>query len=154
MSNGNRVYQPDELWSAVVKCWNAFPLNVVARAYVRHSQIACAIAECQGGDDFVRERSGHHCNVRKCCVTICVEDDNPIGVEVVLSYEEEEDRAESVDGQRLRYNQPDLGHTLEENIARMEESELECLFEGLSSDHKWFEQVAREFSSHGEVVEE
>ena len=58
LSNGSQVYQPDELWAAVKKCWDEFPMDTLARSYVRHSQIASALALHKGTDNFVRERGG------------------------------------------------------------------------------------------------
>jgi hypothetical protein len=87
ISKGSQVCTLDELWTAVTKCWNEFPLDTLARAHVRHGQIASAIAHCQGGDDFVRERNGLCCGVRNCCITVCDEEGKPTGVEVVQAHQ-------------------------------------------------------------------
>jgi hypothetical protein len=137
ISKGSQVFTPDELWTAVTKCWNEFPLDTLARACVRHGQIASAIAHCQGGDDFVREWNGLHCGVRNCCVTVCNEEGKPTGVEVVQAHEEDE----SVCRRQLRYEPPDVEPTLDENLKRMTPAELQCLFEGSPADHEWFDAV-------------
>ena len=138
IKSDNPFSPPDELWAAVTKCWEKFPLDTLARAYVRHSQIASAIAQCNGGDEFVRERSGLHCNVRNCCVTVCGEDGKPTGVEVVNAYDGIDD---DVIWQRLRYEPPDVEPSFAENLARMTPEEIECLFNGLDRDHPWFNAV-------------
>jgi hypothetical protein len=147
LSNNNRVYNPDDLWTAVEKRWNGFRLDVLARAYVRHSQIASAIAECQGGDEFVRERGGLHCNVRKCCVTVCDNNGNSVGVEVVSAIDPDE--TESNESRQLRYNPPDLNPTLESNLSAMEVSELECMFYNLPPTHEWHDMVAKALLERG-----
>lgn len=138
ISKGSQVFAPDELWAAVTKCWEKFPLDTLARSYVRHSQIASAIAQCNGGDEFVRERNGLHCHVRNCCVTVCGEDGKPTGVEVVNAYDGIDDE---VIWQRLRYEPPDVEPSFAENLARMTPEEIECLFNGLDRDHPWFNAV-------------
>ena len=87
----SQVFTTDELWQAVEKCWKAFPLDTLSRVYIRHAQIASAIASCLGGKKFVYEWGGLHCNIRNCCVTVCNQEGKPIGVEVASSYNIEED---------------------------------------------------------------
>lgn len=115
------------------------------------AHMACGIAECKGGDSFVRERGGLHCHVRNCCVTVCDETGNPIGVEVVSSYDAEpaegDNGKDATHHHKLRYSQPDLEQTFEENLRRMTEPELECLFEGLPADHEWFDAVAEAYAA-------
>jgi hypothetical protein len=132
---GSQVHAPDELWTAATKRWCEFPLDTLARACVCHGQIASAIAHCQGGDDFMRERNGLRCGVRNCCVTVCNEEGKPTGVEVVQAHEEDEDVA----GRQLEHNPPDVEPTPDENLKRMTPAELQCLFEGLPADHEWFD---------------
>ena len=147
VSKGSQIFAPDELWAAVTKCWNEFPLDTLARAYIRHSQVASAIAEYKGGDGFVRERGGLHCHVRNCCVTVCNETGNPIGVEVVSSYDADPDQGGATDRHKLRYSKPNLEPTLNENLKRMTQSELQCVFEGLSTDHQWFDAVVEAYTA-------
>ena len=84
ISKGSHVFTPDELWAAVTKCWEEFPLGTSVRA-----PIAFAIAQCNGDVEFVRDRGGLHCHVRNCCVTVCGEDGKTTGVEVVSAYDYE-----------------------------------------------------------------
>ena len=53
INKGSQTFTPDELWAAVKKCWHNFPLDSLARGYVRHAQMASALVACNGGDDFV-----------------------------------------------------------------------------------------------------
>ena len=121
--------------------------HFVSRAYIRHAQIASAIASCSGGDEVVRERGGLHCNIRNCCVTVCNQEGKPIGVEVALSYDIEEDD-ELTQQQQLRYKQPTINQlNLEENLQRMTADELEVLFNGISVTHPWFNSIVDAFSA-------
>ena len=118
INKGSQIFTPDELWAAVKKCWHNFPLDSLARGYVRHAQMASALVACNGGDDFVRERGGLHYNVRNCCATVCGEDGKPMGVEVLTCYddsEEEEDDDEN-NNQKLRYEKPNVEEVVKENL--------------------------------------
>ena len=113
---------------------------------MRHSQIAFAIAQCNGGDEFVRERGGLHCHVRNCCVTVCGEDGKPTGVEVVSAYDYD-GIDEEVIWHQLRYKPPVVEPSLAENLARMTPEEIECLFDGLGPDHPWFNAVVTAYAA-------
>jgi hypothetical protein len=58
--------------------------TMIAPAYTGRHQIVNAIAECEGGDDFVRQWRGIHCGIRKHCVSYLGESDEtttePCGV--------------------------------------------------------------------------
>ncbi|KAL7559096.1 hypothetical protein ACA910_017509 [Epithemia clementina (nom. ined.)] len=71
--------------------------------------------DCNGGDDFVRERGGLHHNVRNCCVTVCDEDGNPKGMEMTTCYDNEENN----DGgsAQQQYKVPDVGESIKQNLA-------------------------------------
>lgn len=129
VTNGSRVFVPDELWAAVEKCWDDFPLDTLARSYVRHAQIVSAIASFGGGDEFVRERNGLHYNVRKCCFTVCGDSGNPTGVELMESIEPSEGGGE----EKLLYSKPTFRdeHMLRETIALMTPAEIRTLYYGL-----------------------
>ena len=47
--------------------WSNYPADTVARAFVHHAQVAAAIYDCEGGDEFVREHKGLSFGVRKVC---------------------------------------------------------------------------------------
>ena len=138
---GSQVFSTDELWQSVEKCWNAFPLNTISRAYVRHSQIASALISCSGGDEFVRERGGLHHNVRHCCVTVCDRDGVPTGVEVVTIPDNEDDNQPR---RQLKYPVPDVSAGLSETLKKMTTSEISTIFEGLPVSHAWLTTVAME----------
>ena len=142
------MYTPDELWTAVTKCWDEFPSDTIARAYVRHSQVANAIAHCQGGDDFVRQNA-MHCNVRNCCFTTYDEDGNPTGVEVAQCFVEDDDD-EQRNNQQLRYGPPDIDDdTFHNQLAKMEDSELVCLCKYLPGGTPEYKAVLRACDEKG-----
>ena len=148
VSKGNQIFMPDELWQAVEKCWKAFLLDTLSHAYVRHAQIASAIASCSGGDKFVRERGGLHCNVRNCCVTVCNQEGKPIGLKMALSYDIEEDDELTQQQQQLRYKQSTINQSnLEEHLQRMTADKLEVLFNGIPITHPWFNSIVDAFSA-------
>ena len=142
ITHGSLVMQPDEIWAAATKCWKNFPLDTLARSFIRHSQISCAIAQCQGSDDFIREKGGLHMNVRKCCFTACNDDGTPKGVEVVIAYDPESESDNGDNMARLRYDQPNVKDDLESNLRRMKHSEINLLFNQLPSNHVWFDTLA------------
>jgi hypothetical protein len=103
LSNGGRLFSPDQLWEAIKACWREFPLDVIARSYVMHHQVVNAIASCQGGDQFLRDKSYFHANVRKCCVST-MEGGVPTGVEVVTALEP----IETDNARKFVYPKPDV----------------------------------------------
>ena len=145
VTNGSRIFQPDELWAAVEKCFNEFPLDTLARLYVRHAQIVSAIASCNGGDEFVRERNGLHFNVRNCCVTECSSNGTPMGVEVVESIEQNESGRE----EKLQYDKPTFSddNMLQEIVGKMTPGEIRALYHGLPSSNPMFENVLDAFAA-------
>ena len=156
INKGSQIFTPDELWAAVKKCWHNFPLDSLARGYVRHAQMASALVACNGGDDFVRERGGLHYNVRNCCATVCGEDGKPMGVEVLTCYdnsEEEEDDDEN-NNQKLRYEKPNVEEVVKENLQRMTSSEVYTLFHELPQEHPWFNDVMDAFLALEASMEE
>ena len=156
INKGSQIFTPDELWAAVKKCWHNFPLDSLARGYVRHAQMASALVACNGGDDFVRERGGLHYNIRNCCATVCGEDGKPMGVEVLTCYddsEEEEDYDEN-NNQKLRYEKPNVEEVVTENLQRMTSSEVYTLFHELPQEHPWFNDVMDAFLALEASMEE
>jgi len=151
VSKNGQAFSPETLWAAVEKCWKNFPLDVLARSCVRHHQVASAIATCSGGDDFVKERGGLHCNVRNCCVTACGNEGRPTGVEVVSSYMES--NLEEEQQQTLKCSPPEL---LEEdrraNLAKMPPAEAECLFHHVSVTSPVHECVQDQFIANEMVA--
>jgi hypothetical protein len=81
------------------------PSETIARSYAGHHQVVNAIADDQGGDAFVREKSALHFGIRKHCVPFYVNDeaDEPSGVEMVKSIDYD---GAATNG--LRYEKPDI----------------------------------------------
>ena len=136
ISNRSDIYSNDAIWHSVLKCWQDFPSDVIARAFIRHRQIVNAIAADHGGDHFVKKDS-LHCNVRNCCVSTYNEDGDATGVEMLTVYGQE-DRFPT-----LRYDPPEITQSLlHTNLERMSSYQLEKLMEWMPQDHEWFPDVA------------
>ena len=156
INKGSQIFTLDELWAAVKKCWHNFPLDSLARGYVRHAQMASALVACNGGDDFVREHGGLHYNIRICCATVCGEDGKPMGVEVLTCYDdsEEEEDDDKNNNQKLRYEKPNVEEVVKENLQRMTSSEVYTLFHELPQEHPWFNDVMDAFLAFEASMEE
>ena len=63
------------LWRMILKAWEDYDDDKIARAFVHHCQVAAAIYDCEGGDEFVQERNGLSMNVRKVCSLLYPGDD-------------------------------------------------------------------------------
>jgi hypothetical protein len=136
LSNGGRLFSPDQLWEAIQVCWKAFPLDVIARSYIMHHQVVNAIASCEGSDQFLRDKSYFHANVRKCCVSTVDEEGHPNGVEVVTALEPiETDKA-----RKFVYPQPDVSAY---DPSLLTEAELELLFKETPADHALFGGISQ-----------
>jgi hypothetical protein len=133
LSNGGRVFTPDQLWGAIKVCWSAFPLDTIARSYIMHHQVVNAIASCKGGDGFMREKNYFHANVRKCCVST-MEDGVPTGVEVVTALEQSID-TDGADSRKFIYHQPDVRSY---DPSRLTEAELDLLYQETPVTHPLF----------------
>ena len=146
MLNGGRYLQCEQLWETLKKVWGNYPVDKIARAFVHHSQVAAAIHDCQGGDDFVREHKGFSVGVRRVCRPYYRDNDEDMGEEDPLdltSLEARElmaakgvvveeinddvdlDSAEARDltdaTRRLKYGVPDMGeHNIAEHLSLTE----------------------------------
>jgi hypothetical protein len=127
---GGRLYSKDQLWEAIQDCWNSFPPDVIARSYIMHHQVVNAIASCEGSDQFLRDKSYFHANVRKCCVSTVDEEGYPNGVEVVTALEPIE-----TDGRKFVYPKPDVSSY---DPSSLTEAELDLLFKETPVDHPLF----------------
>ena len=67
LMHGGQYLESDKLWAVLQKAWDNYPEEKIARAYVHHSQVAAAVHDCNGGDDFVKEHKGLSFNVRRVC---------------------------------------------------------------------------------------
>ena len=139
ITKGSLVFTPDELWSTVERCWRNFPLDALARACVRHSQVASAMACCNGGDDFVRARGGLHMNARKCCATVCNSAGEPLGVEVSEACDNDD---ETADAPSLAHQKPFINtETLDEQLLRMTEAELQLMWAQSDQSHPYYQAL-------------
>jgi hypothetical protein len=137
LSNGGRLYSKDQLWEAIKVAWSSFPLDTIGRSYIMHHQVVNAIASCKGSDDFLREKSYFHANVRKCCVST-MENGVPSGVEVVTALEESIDI--DTPTRKLVYHKPDVSSY---DPSLLTEAELDLLYKETSADHALFGGIAQ-----------
>jgi hypothetical protein len=135
LSNGGRVYNPDQLWPAIQLCWKEFPLDTIARSYIMHHQVVNAIASCEGSDEFLREKCSFHANVRKCCVSRVDEEGRPNGVEVVTAL-----APVNFDSRKFVYPQPDVSAY---DPSLLTEAELDLLFKETPADHALFGGISQ-----------
>ena len=66
----------DKLWALLLKGWNEYPVEKIARWFIHQTQVAAAILQCNGGDDFVMERNGLSYGVRKACTPLMEDDED------------------------------------------------------------------------------
>jgi hypothetical protein len=85
LRNVDKVLEGEELNDCVQNAWNNLSCATIARAYLHHHQIVNAIARDEGGDDFIKEKGGLHCGVRKHAVHYFDNEEStePSGVYVV-----------------------------------------------------------------------
>ena len=57
----------EQLWEVLSKAWEEYLNEKIVRAFVHHAQVADAIYNCEGGDEFVKEWKGLSFGVRKVC---------------------------------------------------------------------------------------
>ena len=77
----SKVLDGEELNNCVQLAYENLPVTTIARAYLGHHQMVCAIANDQGGDQHVKEKDGLHCNVRrKSVVTYDDNNSTPTGI--------------------------------------------------------------------------
>lgn len=128
ITKGSVNFTYEELWDAIQNFWHALRLDRSGRAFIRHRQIASAIAHCKGSDEFVQESSSLHCGIWKCCFTVCDRNGEPYGVEVVQVY----DQDDGLDRQELRYFRPNeylKEAAIQQNLLQMTRAELMCISE-------------------------
>jgi hypothetical protein len=129
LTHSSHVLEREHLWELVNKAWEHLPLDSLARAYVQHHQVASAIHDCQGGDEFAAQQQGLHFNVCKLCVPYFAKEDDeePAGVEVL---EEEMDQMDSSKLQ-FKYQQPNV---MGESMGILSREELEFLYDNLDEE--------------------
>ena len=65
LNNRSLYLSTERLWELLQSAWNEYPVEKIARLFVHQTQVAAAILQCNGGDDFVKERNGLSYGVRK-----------------------------------------------------------------------------------------
>lgn len=127
LSKGGHVLQGEELWSAMQKCWNAFPEETIARSFLHHHQMVNAIIRFKGEDSFAEEHKGLHCNVRKHFVAHCDENATiPSGAQMAESLDDATDMSDMQHAKPLDSDSPDL--------ATLPMDQLEALPESMDED--------------------
>jgi hypothetical protein len=134
LSNGGRLFSPDQLWGAIKLAWESFPLDTIGRSYIMHNQVVNAIASCGDGDQFMREKSSFHANVRKCCVSTVDEEGRPTSVEVIAALEPVNFNSQFV------YPKPSVASY---DPSSLTEAELELLYKGTPVSHPLFGGIAQ-----------
>lgn len=75
--NNRGLYLPTErLWELLQQAWNEYPEEKIARLFVGQTQVAAAILQCNGGDEFVQQKNGLSYNVRKVCQPLMKNDED------------------------------------------------------------------------------
>mmetsp|Transcript_11357 Transcript_11357/g.17045 ORF Transcript_11357/g.17045 Transcript_11357/m.17045 type:complete len:101 (+) Transcript_11357:498-800(+) len=60
----------ERLWELLKEVWDNYLEEKIARLFIHQTQVVAAILECNGGDDFVKEKNGLSYNVRKVCTPL------------------------------------------------------------------------------------
>jgi hypothetical protein len=133
-SKRSLVLEGEELFQLATKAWEELPLSVIARSYAGHHQIVNAIAQCKGGDEFVREKGGIHCGIRQAFVPYYAGPDGsePTGVELVTMEEDEIDEVLTNSG--LKYPTPDVSELDDKYNQFLSAAELKMLERHLPSN--------------------
>jgi hypothetical protein len=84
LHNRSHYLQGEELWKGIQHVYNNYPLDTLSRAYMHHGQIANAIIECEGGDEFATASRSLHCGVRSVVHPVYENEQatEPCGVEI------------------------------------------------------------------------
>jgi hypothetical protein len=107
-------------------------MDTLARSY---TQVVSAIASCGGGDDFVQQH---------CCVTVCDNNGNPTGVEVVECFEPDDEGEEE---KKLLHDKPTFNDEplLRQAVLQMTEPEIKTLFHNLPASNVMFDKLVDAF---------
>ena len=65
LNNRSLYLSTERLWELLQSAWEEYPVEKIARLFVHQTQVAAAILQCNGGDDFVQEKNGLSYGVRK-----------------------------------------------------------------------------------------
>ena len=76
LNNRGLYLSTEKLWELLQKGWDQYPVEKIARLFIHQTQIAAAILECNGGDDFVKQRNGLSYGVRKVTQPLMEDDEN------------------------------------------------------------------------------
>jgi len=151
LSNGSIVLQAEELW-LTVQVWDDLPLDTIARSFAGNHQIASAIAQCEGGDEFAKQRGGLHFGIRKHTVPFFANetDKAPSGVSPV----EDCDDVIGVDANEgLKCSAPHVGGlTLKKHLNQQQE--IDVLKKHLPCCRQWTQLAAAELRESDEFADE
>jgi hypothetical protein len=120
MYNGSHYLQGEELWKGIQHVYDNYPLDTLSRAYMHHAQIANAIIDCEGGDEFVTASRSLHCIVRSIVHPVYEDEQSTVlcGVEVLESL-----TAVDVEA-KLQYKKPDVTEEYEDALHAHEDDRL------------------------------
>ena len=91
----------------------------------------------------MRERGGLHFNVRKTCLTVYEGNGKPVGVEVATSYDPDAEEP------TLKYAKPVFSSdTVKEAIERLNDHEIEVLFDNLDYGDKLFDAISERMTAN------
>ena len=76
LDNRGLYLSTEKLWELLQKSWKQYPVEKIARLFIHQTQVAAAIHQCNGGDDFVKERNGLSYNFRKVCQPLMDNDED------------------------------------------------------------------------------
>ena len=68
MATGKRCLRQEEIWEASKAAFDRMALPTIARSFASHMQVVAAIVDCDGTNDFMREKGHGHYGVRKAFV--------------------------------------------------------------------------------------
>lgn len=76
LNNRSLYLTTEKLWELLQKGWDEYPVEKIARLFIHLTQVAAAILECNGGDDFVKERNVLSYGFRKVTQPLMEDDEN------------------------------------------------------------------------------
>jgi hypothetical protein len=132
---GARYMNPEQLNRIVTDTfWSNNMLTAISKGFVGHHQVACAILDNNGGNEFLTSKGGCHFGVRRVFLenetgdgVIAVDIVNDDGVETSMTQQFVDER----EREGLKYNVPDVGSFTEKHL---EECQLDVIMEYL--DHE------------------
>ena len=65
MATGKRCLREEEIWEASEAAFDRMALPTIALSFASHMQTVAAIVDCNGTNDFMREKGHGHYGLRK-----------------------------------------------------------------------------------------